>query len=97
MKLCFRCGINPVDSKQETEVQDLTCFMDELVKIAQSCPAVSNPMDYTVHGIFSGQNAGMGSLSLLQGVIPTQGSNPGLPHCRRILSQLSYQERPWMS
>ena len=27
----------------------------------------------------------MGSLSLLQGIFPTQGSNPGLPHCRQIL------------
>ena len=32
----------------------------------------------------------MGSLALLQGIFPTQGSNPGLPHCRRILYQLSY-------
>ena len=31
-----------------------------------------------------GQNTGVGSLSLLQGIVPTQGSNPGLPHCRRI-------------
>ena len=30
---------------------------------------------------FSGQNIGVGSLSLLQGIFPTQGSNPGLPHC----------------
>ena len=36
-----------------------------------------------------GQNTGVGSLSLLQGIFPTQGSNPGLPHCRRILYQLS--------
>ena len=35
-----------------------------------------DPMDYTVHGIL--QNTGVGSLSLLQGVIPTQGWNPGL-------------------
>ena len=35
-----------------------------------------------------GQNTGVGSLSLLQGIFPTQGSNPGLPHCRRILYQL---------
>ena len=34
----------------------------------------------------------MGSLSLLQGIFPTQGSNWGLLHCRRILYQLSYQE-----
>ena len=38
-----------------------------------------------------GQNPGVGSLSLLQGIFPTQGSNPGLPHCRRILYQLSHQ------
>ena len=34
------------------------------------------------------------SLSFLQGIFPTQGSNPGLPQCRRILCQLSYQGRP---
>ena len=48
------------------------------------------------HGLYSpwgssGQNTGVGSLSLLQEVFPTQGSNPGLPHCRQILYQLSYQ------
>ena len=37
------------------------------------------------------QNTGVGSLSLLQGIFPTQGSNPGLLHCRQILYQLSYQ------
>ena len=34
------------------------------------------------------KNTGVGSLSLLQGIFPTQGSNPGLPHCRQILNQL---------
>ena len=38
-----------------------------------------------------GQNTGVGSHSLLQGIFPTQESNPGLPHCRWILYQLSYQ------
>ena len=38
-----------------------------------------------------GQNTGMDSLSLLQGIFPTLGSNPGLPHCRRILYQLSHK------
>ena len=37
-----------------------------------------------------GQNTGVGILSLLQGIFPTQGLNPGLPHCRQILYQLSY-------
>ena len=41
-----------------------------------------------------GQNTGMGSLSLLQGVFPTQGLNPGLPHCGWILYQLSHQGSP---
>ena len=36
----------------------------------------------------------MGSLSLLQKVFPTQGSNPGLPHCRQILYHLSHQGSP---
>ena len=51
------------------------------------------------HGLYSpwnspGQNTGVGSLSLLQGIFPTQGSNPGLLHCRQILYQLSYQGGP---
>ena len=51
------------------------------------------------HGLYSpwnspGQNTGVGSCSLLQGTFPTQGSNPGLPHWRRILYQLSYQGNP---
>ena len=36
-------------------------------------------MDYTGHGNSSGQNTGIGSLSLLQGIIPIQGLNPGIP------------------
>ena len=47
------------------------------------------------HGLYRpwnspGQNTGMGSRSLLQGIFPTQGLNPGLPHCRQILYQLSH-------
>ena len=34
------------------------------------------------------------SLSLLQGIFPTQGSNPGFPHCRQILYHLSHQGSP---
>ena len=56
------------------------------VKVAQSC--LYSPWDSP------GQNTGVGSLSLLQRIFPTQGSNPDLPHCRRILYQLNYQESP---
>ena len=38
-----------------------------------------------------GKTTGVGSLSLLQGIFPTQGSNPGLLHCRQILFQLSHK------
>jgi len=41
-----------------------------------------------------GQDTGVGSLSLLRGIFPTQGSNPGLLHCGRILYQLSHQGSP---
>ena len=52
-------------------------------------------MDYTYSPWISpGQNTGVGSSSLLQGVFPTQGSNPGLLHCRRILYQLSHKGSP---
>ena len=51
------------------------------------------------HGLYSpwnspGQNTGVGSLSLLQGIFPTQESNQGLLHCRWMLYQLSYQGSP---
>ena len=47
------------------------------------------------HGLYSpwnslGQNTGVGSLSCHQGIFPTQGWNPGLPHCRWILYQLNH-------
>ena len=40
------------------------------------------------------KNTGMGGISLLQGIFPTQESNQGLLHCRQILYQLSYQGNP---
>ena len=41
-----------------------------------------------------GKNTGVGCHSFLQGIFPTQGSNPGLPHCRQILYRLSHQGSP---
>ena len=40
---------------------------------------------------FLGKNIGVGCHFLLQGIFPTQGSNPGLPHCRQTLYRLSHQ------
>ena len=42
---------------------------------------------------FPGKSTGMGCHFLLQGIFPTQGSNPSLPHCRQMLYSLSHQGR----
>ena len=73
--------------------------LDEQAEIvrSKSCSVVSDSLsDYGLYSSWNspGQNTGVGSLSLLQGIFPTQGSNPGLPHCRRILCQLSHKESP---
>ena len=62
------------------------------VKVAQSCLTLCDPIDCPWNS--PGQNTGVDSLSLLRGIFPIQGSNPGLLHCRQILYQLSHQERP---
>ena len=62
------------------------------LKVAQSCPTLCDPMDCPWNS--PGQNTGVGSFSLLQGIFPTQGLNPGLPHCRPILYQLSHRRSP---
>ena len=51
------------------------------------------------HGLYRpwnslGQNTGVCSLSLHQGMFPTQGLNPGFPHCRQILYQMSLKGSP---
>ena len=64
---------------------------------SESCSVVSDSL--RPHGLYGswnspGQNTGVGGLFLRQGIFPTQGSNPGLPHCRRSLYQLSPQGSP---
>ena len=61
---------------------------------SESCSVMFNSLQ--IHGLYSpwnspGQNTGVGSLSLLQGILPTQGSNPGLLHCRQIIYQVSHK------
>ena len=68
------------------------------VKWSESCSVMSNSLQS--HGLHSpwnslGQKTGVGSLSLLQGIFPTQESNQGLLNCRQILYQLRYQGSPW--
>jgi len=61
------------------------------VKVVQSCSTLCHPMDCPWNS--PGQNTWVGSLSLIQGIFPTQVLNPGLPHWRwDDLCQLSHRE-----
>ena len=78
------------------KTQKQTCLSIVLCLVAESCPTLCDPMDCSppgssVHGDSPGKNTGVGCHALLQGTFPTQGSNPGLPHCRQILYCLSHQ------
>ena len=64
-------------------------------KVSDSLPPMDcNPPGSSVHRNSPGQNTGVGCHFLLQGIFPIQGSNPGLPHCRQILYQLSHKGKP---
>ena len=61
-----------------------------LCYVTQSCPTLFDPVDCSppgssVHGDSLGNNNGEGCRALLQAFFPTQGLNPGLPHCQWIL------------
>ena len=66
--------------------------------VAQLCPTLCNPMDYSPPDSCPwdspGKNTGVGSYFFLQGIFPTQGSNPGLLHCRQIPYHLNRQGSP---
>ena len=60
------------------------------MKVAQLCPTLCDPSPWNSPG----QNTGVGSLSILQGIFSTQELNPGLLHCSQILYQLSHKGNP---
>ena len=69
------------------------------VLVAQLCLTLCNPIDCSppgssIHGDSPVKNTEVGFHALLQGIFPTQGSNPGLLHCRWILYHLSHQGSP---
>ena len=77
-------------SSHQPPVTGLLCL------VAQLCPTLCNPADCSlpgssVHGDSPGKNTGVGCHDLLQGIFPTQGSNPSLLHSRWILYHLSHQ------
>ena len=88
-----------VIQKKSLKFQILYIWKDILCLVTQSCPSLCDPMDCSppgssVRGDSPGKNTGVGCHALLQGIFPTQGLNPGLPHCRQILYCLSHQGSP---
>ena len=80
------------DSLPLSQQGSLTSYISNLISLkpcfnceGESHSVVSNSVAHGPHSPWNspGQNTGVGSLSLLQGIFPTQGSNPGLPHCRQ--------------
>ena len=74
-------------------------YLAVLSLVAQSCPTLCDPMDCSppgssVHGDSLSKDTGVGCHALFQGNFLTQGSNPGLLHCREILYCLSHQGSP---
>ena len=66
------------------------------VMVAQSCLTLWDPRTgaHPCPWHSPGKNTGVGCHSLLQGIFPTQGWNPGLPHCRQSLYHLSHKGSP---
>ena len=88
-----------VIQKKSLKFQILYIQKDILCLVTQLCLTLCDPMDCSppsssVHGDSPGKNTGVGCHVLLQGIFPTQGLNPGLPHCWQILYCLSRQESP---
>ena len=64
------------------------------VKVAQLCPTLCDPMDYTVHGILQSRILEWVTFPFSRGSSQSRDSNPGLLHDRQILYQLSHKGSP---
>ena len=85
-QLLWAASSFPVCSKEKEESLSHVWLFETPWTVA--CTTLLHPRD------FLGKSTGVGCHFLLQGIFPTQGSNPGLPHCRQMLSRLSQQGSP---
>ena len=88
---CSVCGVQSLSCSFSGVISGL--FSCCVCLVGQSCSILCDsrllcPWDSP------GKDTGVGCHALLQGIFPTQGSNPGLLHCRQILFQLSYKGSP---
>ena len=73
---------------------DVVCYSVNCSVISDSATLWTVACQAPLSMEFSSQNRGVVCHSLLQGIFLTQGSNPGLLHCRQILCHLSHQGSP---
>ena len=98
--VCFLSDVThwmEVDKSTVTENKWVGINLKEKkVKVAQSC---LTPQPQGLYSLWNspGQNTGVGSLSLLQEIFPTQGLNPGLLRCMQFLYQLNHKGSPGIS
>ena len=92
LAICYTRGSVYVSMLKDFPPFFLPSWSEE-VKLLQSCPTLCDPIDCSLPGssvqgiLHPGKNTGVGrSSSLLQGIFPTQGLNPGLPHCSRFFT-----------
>ena len=86
-------ALNSLPQEEVTFIQRCLCVS----RSATVCdPRDCSPPGSFVHGDSQGRNTGVGCRSLLQGIFPTQGSNPGLLHCRQILYGLKQNGSPFL-
>ena len=100
LKLGVRAMSNCISGQYDSEMSPSKPVL-VLYILAQSCPTLRDSMDCnlpvsSVYGDSPGKNTGVGYHALLQGIFPTQGSNPCVIHCRLILYHLRNQGRPRM-
>ena len=98
----FWAGNTGVDSHfllqdlSDPGINCVSCISCAVCLVTPLYSTLCDPMDRTplgssVHGNSLGKNTGVGGHAFLQGIFPTQGSNPCLVHYRRILYHLSHQ------
>ena len=98
--ICLKIEIKLGDRKagvflERTWTLESICML--MCSVAQLCPALCDPMDYSPPRLlcpqdFPDKHTGMGCHFLLQGIFLTQGLNPGLPHCRQFLYHWATRE-----
>ena len=86
----------PAYALSSLEFHMMCSASDQIRSVAHSCPTLCDPMGCSLPGSFvygdsPGKSTGVGCHALLQGIFPTQGLNPSLPHCRWILYWLSHK------